>query len=155
LQRLTGEEISYQVADDGQLVVRQQLALLLQQLRLRKRFSVAPRVLLRRKLLEGVADPAPADAVGLLNGEVVLDLEVLLPPRRQKDGHVVAVVLSFFAVWEDLQLEVEVLGLSSVGFNLIIVHGYVNCVILGAGNTKRGSTSVPLTSCSTALESAV
>ena len=65
-----------------------------------------------------VPDSSPADAVGLLHREVVLDLEILLPPGREKDRDVVTVVFALLSVGEDLQLKVEVLCLSTVRFNL-------------------------------------
>ena len=58
-------------------------------------------------------------AAGGNQGVINLDLEILLPPGCQKDGNVVAVVLSFFAVWKHFELEVEVLGLSSVSLHLM------------------------------------
>ena len=51
---------SHQITNDGQFVFWKEFTLLLDQLGFGERLAVAPTVLIRRKLLEGVADSAPA-----------------------------------------------------------------------------------------------
>ena len=176
--------MTYQIADDRQLVFRQQLGLLFHELGLRECFAISPRILIGREFLESVTDSSPADSVRFLhekrklrlfslpnregyetesqshawqhwltqykklililecqtsndngshlNREIVFDFEVFLSSRRQKDCHVIAVVLALLPVRKNLELKVEVLRFASICFDLkkfICVISQHSCTI--------------------------